>query len=246
MEVIGAGWGRTGTSSFKAALEILGYPTYHMKENVQKNHTAFWIDLYDGKQRDFEEVFGATNSTYTASCDFPSATFWEEQLKRYPEAKVILTVRDPEKWYESCVNTILNFTPDNEVCPLGVKVMLWLGIPTKRFGDLNNSLWYRELRGNFSKDNMIEAFCDHVKDVIERCPQDKLLIYEISQGWGPLCTFLDKPIPDVPFPHVNDTKEFQKIVTGTMIAGNVILFLSVGALAGVAGFAYHYLNNKKN
>ena len=87
LEVIGAGWGRTGTMSLKEALEILGYPCYHMIEVIQRNHVAFWINLSDQKTEDFNQVFQLKEK--------PSAVFWEKQRQVFPHAKVILTVRDP-------------------------------------------------------------------------------------------------------------------------------------------------------
>src|SRR5688572_2410884 len=96
IEVIGAGFGRTGTSSLKKALEILGYdPCYHMSEVVRNSHFKFWIKVSKKEPYNFDEVFKSDKLTYRASVDFPSSLFWKEQLKRYPDAKVILTTRDP-------------------------------------------------------------------------------------------------------------------------------------------------------
>jgi hypothetical protein len=92
IEVIGAGFGRTGTCSLKAALEILGYdPCYHMIENHKQKNNFFWIRAYDGESVDFDEVFLRCGKKYKASLDSPASTFWEEQLRQYPNAKVILT-----------------------------------------------------------------------------------------------------------------------------------------------------------
>jgi hypothetical protein len=142
VEVIGAGWGRTGTSSLKKALEILGYdPTYHMVEVHKNKDCDFWINAYEKKgPLDFEKVFNRPGKKYRANCDVPSATFWEEQLKQYPDAKVILTKRDAEKWYKSCSETILCMTPNYPGCSIGTKVMLLLGLPAPNFYRLSNLL----------------------------------------------------------------------------------------------------------
>ncbi len=117
MEVIGAGWGRTGTSSMKKALEILGYdPCYHMSEVVANQHVNFWWRVANKKTYDFDEVFASKGKVFTAGVDVPSALFWKEQLVRYPNAKVILNIRDPEKWYKSFHDTILQTIPGSSQC----------------------------------------------------------------------------------------------------------------------------------
>ena len=95
VQVIGAGWGRTGTASLKKALEILGYPCYHMFEVANHDHSLFWTRVADGEEYDFDEAFNLKAVQFTATVDFPSAPYWKEQLRRYPNAQVILSVRDP-------------------------------------------------------------------------------------------------------------------------------------------------------
>jgi hypothetical protein len=102
VEVIGAGWGRTGTLTLMTALEILGYnPCYHMVKVIDYQHAPFWTRAYNKQKYDFDEVF--LSNKVRATCDFPSCYFWKEQMTKYPNAKVILTVRNPEKWYQSCM-----------------------------------------------------------------------------------------------------------------------------------------------
>ncbi|RYH07011.1 sulfotransferase family protein [archaeon] len=213
LEIVGASWGRNGTHSLKNALEILGYPCYHMVENIENGNSSFWIRLADGENVDFNEVFVTKNKKYTASTDVPSCTFWREQLQQYPDAKVILTVRDPERWYKSCMDTIFNMQASHPNCPWGVKVCLALGQPTPRFKEmLEKIVFQKTMKGDWSKENVIKQYLVHNEAVIRECPADKLLVFEVSEGWGPLCTFLNKPIPDQPFPHVNDTAHFQQMV----------------------------------
>ena len=109
IKVIGAGLGRTGTLSLKNALEELGFSKcYHMVEVLKKpEYGKYWIAASKGQNVDWNEVFEGFQSTV----DFPSCVYYKEQLAFYPDAKVILTVRDPEKWYESTYNTIYKAGP---------------------------------------------------------------------------------------------------------------------------------------
>ena len=114
LSVIGAGFGRTGTMSLKLALDQLGFgPCYHMTE-VFKNPKAsgYWEAAADGKPIDWEEVFAG----YRSTVDWPGATFYKQLADAYPEAKVILTERDAEAWFESTQATIfsLHFRDDTQ------------------------------------------------------------------------------------------------------------------------------------
>jgi len=221
IEVIGAGAGRTGTTSFKKALELLGYdPCYHMQDNAKLGHSDFWSRALDGEPYDFEEVFGPQN--YKASCDYPSSLFWEEQLLRYPEAKVVLTYRDPEKWYKSCCDTIFKTCPDSPFSNLGIRTMLFLGLASKGFGPMLSKLYRTITKNSWKKEDIIRCYNEYVEGVKNRCPPGKLLVFEVSQGWEPLCQFLDKPIPSVPFPCVNDSAEFNQFVSKMSTVGYVV------------------------
>lgn len=229
VQVIGAGTGRTGTSSLKRALEILGYPCYHMEEVMKhgRSHCDFWYDMGEGKKRDFKEVFEKGN--YTATCDFPSCVFWREQLQAYPGAKVILSIRDPEKWLKSCNDTIFTSIPTSPLEPFGIRVFRYL----LGMGPMLESVIAKLFaKYDWSHDNLIKQFKAHNQAVIDECSKDKLLVFEVSQGWEPLCKFLDKPIPDVPFPNVNDTKEFRARIDGMNMAGYVIA--GMVAVCGIA------------
>jgi hypothetical protein len=104
LEVIGAGFGRTGTKSLKAALEELGFdPCYHMSELFgHPEHVELWEAAARGKSVDWNELLGG----YRATTDWPACSFYEELMQSYPDAKVILTLRDPNRWYESTYNTV--------------------------------------------------------------------------------------------------------------------------------------------
>jgi hypothetical protein len=233
IQVIGAGCCRTGTASLKKALEILGYdPCYHMLEVMENHHFDFWKKVVQKKTHDFDEAFVTETKTYKASCDFPSSLFWKEQLVRYPDAKVILTRRDPEKWYKSMTETVFTVMPTGPFSLLGVRVFNFVG-----FGPMLDEVMTHFLHDNWEKESILASFNDHNASVIAECPADKLLVYEAGQGWEPICTFLGKPIPDVPYPNVNDTAAFQKRVVIINIAGYTLLVLIALPVVSLSWYA---------
>ena len=204
MEVIGAGFGRTGTLSLKAALEQLGFgPCYHMLEVFDKpRHVELWQAAGEGKAIDWQELFAG----YRAAVDWPTCAFYEQLMGAYPEAGVILTVRDFEGWYKSVLNTIYpRGGPDAErVSPLGpgdtsfprmVNTVIWQGTFGGRFGE---------------KEHARQVVEGHIQQVKERVPAERLLVFDVKEGWAPLCYFLHVPIPETPFPRLNDTAAFQQ------------------------------------
>ncbi len=213
LHIIGAGFGRTGTLSTYTALKELGYPCYHMMEVIRnkanKTHIDFWKKVAnepEGTQQQWEMVF----EKYTAMVDNPGCCVWQELAIAYPDAKVLLTVhpRGAEAWYDSTMNTIY-FTED-----LWQFKVLELFIPYfRKFGDMTRKLiWQRSLRNTMpDKTAAMARYNQHIEEVKAAVPPEKLLIFSVRDGWEPLCKFLNKPIPQTPFPNVNDTKEFQKI-----------------------------------
>lgn len=240
VEIIGAGWGRTGTASLKKALEILGHnPTYHMFEIMQRpEHADFWIRVADGQPYDFDEVFVCDGGKvkYTATVDFPSAKYWKEQLDRYPNAKVILTSRDPEKWYKSAMETIFSTMNGCPTQPFGFKVLNFFQLgPVK--GEFITKVIARDtLAHDWSKDGLIRRYKAAVDRVMKECPKEKLLVFDVAEGWEPLCKFLGKPIPKEPFPHVNDAAEMKvRLARFNMLGwGIFITLLSLPVVAAVA------------
>jgi len=196
VKVIGAGFGRTGTMSLKVALEALGFgPCCQMIELFENpEHVKRWEAAVRGEPVDWEELFAG----YRATVDWPEAAFYKELSERYPEAKMILTVRDPEGWYESARNTI--FALQNVAssrAPRMVRDLAW----QKGFKDVED------------RQHMIEAFNRWNEEVKEFVPAQRLLVYEVKEGWEPLCDFLGVEAPkDKPFPHLNDSDSFDKMV----------------------------------
>ena len=195
LSVIGAGFGRTGTMSLKLALDQLGFgPCYHMVE-VFKNPKAsgYWEAAADGKPVDWEEVFAGYNSTV----DWPSATFYKQLADAYPSAKVILTERDPEAWFASTQATIFSRHVRDDTEDDWQRMML------KVICDLFD-------RQMTNKDKLIAVYNRHNAEVRRSIAPERLLVYQVSQGWDPLCAFLGVDVPDAPMPKVNSTDEFRK------------------------------------
>jgi hypothetical protein len=231
IKVIGAGFGRTGTLSLKVALEELGLrKCYHMTDVLAHlEHAAVWDDAAQGKAVDWELLF----TGYAATVDWPGCSFYAELLRRYPDAKVILTVRDPDRWYESARQTIYQA---RDVFPRWLK---WLNPRMARFRImLDRVVWQGTFHGRFEeKPYAIDVFNRHNDLVRLSVPTDQLLVYELSQGWEPLCRFLGVLVPaGKPFPRLNDTAEFQARIKRVRLILRVIAFgtLAVIALTGLA------------
>ena len=215
MRLIGAGFGRTGTTSLKAALEKVGFdPCYHMTEVfAHPDHADFWVAAWHGEPVDWDGVLG----DYEATVDWPACTFYKELMRRHPDSKVLLSVRDPERWYESTRGTIYELTRLIEGSTISrlifgiVGLLVFGGFTGRRSSLANDLIWEGTFDGRFEdKAYAIEVFERHNEEVKRHVPQDRLLVYEVREGWGPLCEFLDVPVPDEPFPRLNDTVQMQR------------------------------------
>jgi Sulfotransferase domain len=213
LEVIGAGFGRTGTMSLKVALEVLGFGScYHMAEVFENpEHVEQWEAARRGGAN-WEELFRG----YRAAVDWPAAAFYEELMERYPEAKVILTVRDPDRWYESACSTIYN---TQNVASSPIFSLAALFVPRmrqmKRVARMASDLaWEDVFHGRFEdRRYAIEVFDRWNEEVKKRVPAERLLVYEVKEGWKPLCDFLEVAVPEgEPFPHLNDAEAFRKMI----------------------------------
>ncbi len=200
ISVIGAGFGRTGTLSLKMALEMLGLgPCYHMTEVfAHPEHAAVWQAAADGKPVDWDELLAG----YNAIVDWPGCYFWKELAERYPEAKIVLSVRDAERWYKSVSDTIYPAItrPLSEGDPrgLGQRDMATNIILERTFG------------GRFEdRAHAIAVYERHNAEVQQTILPERLLVFRATDGWEPLCDFLGCPLPEQPFPSVNSTDEFK-------------------------------------
>jgi hypothetical protein len=214
MKVIGVGLGRTGTNSLKEAIERLGCaPCYHMFDVVeQPQRIRQWQAAVDGAA-DWDQVF----SGYESVVDFPAAVFWREITEHYPAAKVILTVRSPDAWYDSAAKTIFSKAISAQRRPLpGRAAVRLLTRLSPDFGAFTRmvtaTVVERMFGGSVSdRDHAIEVFSQHIKEVISAIPADRLLVYDVADGWAPLCDFLGEPVPDgQPFPRGNDQASFHR------------------------------------
>jgi hypothetical protein len=199
LKVIGAGLGRTGTASLKVALEqLLGGRCYHMSECFgNPANPPLWLAAARGRP-DWDAIFDG----YVATVDYPACGFWRQLADRYPEAKVLLSVRDADKWFESTRDTILG-EDIREIAAM---------TPDKAFFD---ETVFKDYVGHFGDRAFItDYFRRHNQAVIDAIPKERLLVYEVGQGWAPLCAFLGLPEPDAPFPHVNTRADFEAMVAG--------------------------------
>jgi Sulfotransferase domain len=236
LKIIGAGFGRTGTLSLKAALEELGFgPCYHMIEVFSRpDDAAQWEALTRGEPIDLHKLMAG----YQAAVDWPACAFYEELMQAYPDAKVLLTVRDPEKWYASASNTIYQssrrLSGSRVASPLSIVASIFFR-DRKRVGRMINALiWERTFGGKFEdKDHAIAVFNQHIESVKDRVPPGRLLVYNVKEGWEPLCAFLGVEVPrDRPFPHLNERASFagnrrrsRERLVGAMLIGSMVAVL---------------------
>lgn len=199
MQVIGAGLGRTGTNSLKVALEILLQgPCYHMFELWQHpEDVVSWQAAVDGKPVNWQDFLSA----WVATVDWPGAPLFDKMADAFPDALVLLSIRDGEDWYESMNSTIFSImrkTPTADPNPTGKLVSSefakWLTL------DIDN------------KAEVIAAYDRHNERVRNTIPQHRLLEWRPGDGWAPICDALNLPVPAEPFPHVNSTGDFFETV----------------------------------
>ena len=204
LKVVGAGFGRTGTLSLKTALEKLGFgPCYHMMEVFPRpEHVAMWHRLAFENKIDWDKIFAG----FSATVDWPAARWWREIAAHYPAAKVLLSVRDPEAWYKSMTDTI--YQPMKSPAPDDAPELLRLQNEMVRKAILDETFDNRFE----DKAHALEVFKRHTQEVCEAIAPARLLVFDVREGWAPLCRFLDVPVPDEPFPRLNDTATTQTMI----------------------------------
>jgi len=209
--VIGAAFPRTGTTSLTDALDKLGFgPTYHITEMLERNELEQWdVDGADYAQNIFPKLpnFAKLLADYGSGVDVPFCIFWKEIFEAYPNSKVILTIRDEEKWYKSCYDTIskIGRHPLNDTRLPLMRRVAYSFIPVLR------RLWNWEVKSHWGpwqfqdKEKAIASYKAYQERVRACVPKEQLLEFSVKDGWGPLCKFLGVSAPSGPFPHVNDT-----------------------------------------
>lgn len=200
LEVVGACFGRTGTNSLKLALERLGFgPCHHMFEvGEDPNQLSYWEALARGEAVDWRQVFAG----YKACVDWPSARFWREIAETFPDAPVILSLREPESWIASVQHTILPAMQSHFDMEDG---------PRRRRSAMAYELIVRQTFSERMHDteHAIGIYQAHIDEVRRTIAPERLLEYSVSEGWQPLCAFLGVDVPDEPFPLTNTTEQFN-------------------------------------
>ncbi|MGH3489273.1 MAG: sulfotransferase family protein [Actinopolymorphaceae bacterium] len=191
LRLIGAGWGRTGTVSVRSALAILGYTPHHMSEVFAHPEQAqLFVEAADDPDFEWRRIY----ADYTATLDWPGCAFWRELADAYPDAKVLLSVRDAAEWFDSYSGTIYRPVAHG-----------WADDPTGAWNVMARRVIVERSFGGEPHDrgHLIDTFRRHNEAVRATIAPERLLVHRVDQGWGPLCEFLGQPVPDEPFPHLN-------------------------------------------
>jgi hypothetical protein len=203
LKVIGAGLSRTGTLSLKLALEQLGFgPCFHMAEFIKPEYEprrVLWEKASDGETPDWEMVF----SGFSSAVDMPACVYYRKLARAYPQSKVILTVRDAASWYRSSVATTWAGAPVGQtVSPARADRAVKMRAANIR------EVGFDLLENPLDETHTIALFDRYTEQVKQDVPSERLLVFNVAQGWEPLCNFLDVPTPKTPFPRENSTDEF--------------------------------------
>ena len=245
-----SGLPRTGTMSTFTALEkILPGKCHHMvRAFSDKNDPQFWNKASRGQMTDEDMMQFIKTSKLAASVDFPMSLYWKDLARLYPNAKVLLNVRDPVKWFQSVRNTILQIVMLTQTSWLGLPFRLMrldapispakftCFAPTYLGPKYPQGMFGAVLEG---EETAVRFFNDWVDQVKSEIPQERLLVFEVKNGWEPLCKFLDVPVPDEPFPNVNDTVSMQaKLRSMKRFCG-----VAWTVMIGVVGTAAYYFKD---
>lgn len=223
LQIIGSGFGRTGTTSLKEALEILGFGPCHQGAEViaRPEQIAVWHRALAGEAVDWSALL----DRYRAQLDWPGAYFWQELSQAFPEARIVHSVRSTESWWNSYSATIGKLLCDRHEIPLPPHLKPW-------FDDLADMVGRRTFGSDvLDKDAAIAAFSRHTEDVRAAIPPSRLLVFDVADGWEPLCNFLGVAVPDLPFPQLNNTAEFWTNITAADPANRKLFRRLVNRLA---------------
>jgi hypothetical protein len=215
LKIVGSGLGRTGTKSMQTALNMLGFgPCHHMVEVfAHPESMALWIRASRG-----EDVWDEIFNDYQSAVDYPTAAYWREIAAKYPDAKVLHTTRDPDKWYDSASSTILSPSSPATQAPPGSPLAAFIEPITGHLREhIQDRAW------------MTQYFRRHDEEVKAAFPPERLLVYEVGSGWGPLCKFLGVPVPSEPYPSENSRAEF---IARVAAVGGDVTRIAEGLRAG--------------
>ena len=255
LKIIGAGFGRTGTLSLRDALNILGFNCYHM-ENIKQNvsqEAPKWDQVLsqpDGS-RDWDLIFKQDN--FEAAVDFPSSLFYKDQLSYYPNAKVILTIREtPDAWYKSALNSIY---AKSKYARESYFFRMAMRLTGNKFGKIGGVIWDEFFNGaefETNPEKTKKIYSDWIEDVKKTVPKDKLLVLDLKANkgsWESLCNFLNVDIPKdnnnqvIPFPFVNKNKDKQNELSKLKKPERIFNGIVAATVIGIVGYvAYRYAN----
>jgi len=203
ISIIGVGVGRTGTYSLRMAINQLGFGPCHHMEEVLKNmdvQVPLWSEALKGNAN-----WSSIYKDFKSAVDWPTAGFFRELIKEYPTAKFILTERNPENWADSFGSTIYKLIEGKDKAP--EKMHDWLNMANAVITKTGFPL-------GLDREGLINGFIAHNKAVREIIPEEQLLVFQVKEGWEPLCKFLNVPAPEEPFPRTNNREEFWELVNG--------------------------------
>ena len=210
MKLIGAGLPRTATTTQMIALEMLGLPCYHMRDMMADPATSIpqWRQAFEGNA-DWDELFAGKESVV----DWPGSYHWRELMDVYPDAKVLLSVRSPESWVESMHNTIAGIWYGDGLMHHLAMAQYHIDPLYASWIDVLGDMWTKAdimMASRGDADAMAADMNRWNQEIIDTVPSERLLVWYPTDGWEPLCEFLEVPVPDGPVPNVNDTENFQK------------------------------------
>ncbi len=199
LSLIGAGFGRTGTLSIKLALEAIGFtPCYHMQEVFTRpGHLERWRAVASGEPADWDSLFAG----YKATVDWPGTLYWRDLADAYPKAKVLLSIRPAERWFDSLSKTVTKLIGMRDSFDQAhLRAVL----------DYAHEIIVEQTFGGTMHDrtSMLTAYQRRIDEVVAQVDADRLLVFDVTEGWAPLCGFLGVPEPVEAFPRVNDSQEF--------------------------------------
>jgi hypothetical protein len=206
LKIIGSGFGRTGTLSLKRALEQMALgPCHHMEELLaHPQQVDFWQGIVAGRRANWDEVFAG----YHSQVDWPGAHVWRDLAAAYPQAKVVHTVRPEEHWWRSFSQTIGALLISDQQMAAPPHIVALTQMATEMIGA-------QTFGGSLTdKEAALSAYRRRTEEVRATIPPERLLVFDVAEGWQPLCRFLDVPVPVTPFPHLNSTEERWRMVRG--------------------------------
>lgn len=206
LAVIGSGLGRTGTKSLKAALEDLGFgPCHHMHEVMtHPEQTPHWQAFARGEAMNWDVVFEG----YRSQVDWPGAAAWRQLAEANPGAVIVHTERTEEAWWKSFSTTIGKLVSRYPDLPLPPHVAAMMDAWQDFAGEPMFGRRYLD------RDAVLAGYRRHNAEVRRTIPPERLLAFDVAEGWAPLCAFLGAPVPDTPFPHHNLRADFWDVLGG--------------------------------